>query len=249
MGTLEEEIPQLTPTRIAVYDDYLSEPRVVDIQPNNITDYIEDITVKTYELSQQKGGSIPYAVIREVCENFIHARFKDPCISILNDGNTIKFTDQGPGIEDKMRAQQFGFTSATTEERQYIRGVGSGLPRIKEYLQITNGRLIIEDNIREGTVVTIQMNQNTPNQEPVIYRETLQENKNITQEISEREYNILVLASELGRIGPTDVEQRLSIPLATGHRALAKLEKLGLLQKNDEGKRIITDQGRNFLDR
>lgn len=249
MGTLEEEIPQLTPTRIAVYDDYLSEPRIIDIHPNNIADYIEDITVRTYELSQQKGGSIPYAVIKEVCENFIHARFKDPCISILNEGNTIKFTDQGPGIEDKMHAQQFGFTSATTEERQYIRGVGSGLPRIKEYLQFANGRLIIEDNIKEGTVVTIQMNQNTPNQEPVIYKETWQESKNTSQEMNEREYNILVLASELGRIGPTDIEQTLDIPLATGHRALAKLEKLNLLKRNDEGKRILTDQGRAFLDR
>lgn len=247
MGTLEEELSDLIPTRIAVYDDFLSEPRVVDIEPNNITDYIEDITVNTYELAQQKGSKIPYAVIREVCENFIHARFKDPCISILNNGNTIKFTDQGPGIQDKHHAQQFGFTSATTEMRQYIRGVGSGLPRIKEYLQFTNGRLIIEDNIREGTVVTIQVDQNTPNQEPVIYKETLQETKNNHLELSEREYNILALAQEVGKIGPTELEKRFGMPVATGYREFKKLEDLGLL-KNEAGKRQLTDQGLALLD-
>lgn len=249
METSEGQISQLTPTRIAVYDDPLAAPRIIDIEPKELTLYIEEITVKTYELAQQKGGSIPYSIIREVCENFIHAHFKNPCISILDNGNTIKFTDQGPGIPDKQRAQQPGVTSATAEMRKYIRGVGSGFHLIKEFLQVRNGRLIIEDNIKEGTVVTIKGDQNAPSQAPVVYRETLNENKNTQQEISEREYNILILAVELGQVGPTDLNNNLQISIATGHRELEKLESFGLLQKNPGGKRAITDEGLALLDR
>ena len=168
MGTLEDSIPQLTPTRIAIYDDLLSAPRIVDIEPKEISQYMGEIAGMTYELAQQKGGSIPYTVIREICENFIHAHFKTPCVSILDNGNTIKFTDQGPGIPDKQKAQRY-FTSATPEMRKYIRGVGAGLPLVREWMEMSNGRLIIEDNIKEGTVVTIMLNQGVPNQIPVVY--------------------------------------------------------------------------------
>ncbi len=250
MGNLESNIPELTPTRIAVYDDLLSAPRVIDIEPTDIGQYIEEIAAKTYEFAQQKGSSIPYTVIKEVCENFIHAQFKDPCISILDNGNTIKFTDQGPGITDKQRAQLPGFTSATTEMRKYIRGVGSGLPTVKDYLRFSNGRLIIEDNIREGTVVTIQIDQSAPQATPVVYRETPRQERDAEQELSEREYNILVLAQEMGLVGPTEVEQNLHISLSTGHRALNKLEDMGLLQKTEGGKkRMLTDRGLAFLNR
>ena len=250
MGNLETDIPALTPTRIAIYDDLLAAPRVIDIEPTDISQYIEEIASKTYELAQQKGSSIPYTVIKEVCENFIHAQFRDPCISILDNGNTIKFTDQGPGIADKQRAQLPGFTSATTEMRKYIRGVGSGLPTVKDYLRFSNGRLIIEDNIKEGTVVTIQIDKSAPQATPVVYREMPSQEKNAEHNLSEREYNILILAQEMGLIGPTEVEQNLDISLSTGHRALNKLEKMGLLQKAEGGKkRMLTDQGLAFLSR
>ena len=54
----------------------------------------------------------------------------------------------------------------------------------------------------------------------------------------------------MGLIGPTEVEQNLDISLATGHRALNKLEKMGLLQKTEGGKkRMLTNQGLAFLSR
>lgn len=246
METIEPNV--VTPTRIAIYDDLLSAPRIVDIQPGEISQYIEDISSKTYEFAQQQGSSIPYTVIREVCENFIHAQFKNPCISILDEGNTIKFTDQGPGIEDKEQAQKPAFTSATTEMRRYIRGVGSGLPTVKEYMEIKNGRLIIEDNIKEGTVVTIQMNAEKKNS-PVVYSETLPRRKKSKATLTPREYTILELAREMGLIGPTEIEQRLDISPSTGHRDLEKLEKLGLLTKAEGSrKRMLTDLGLSLLD-
>lgn len=159
--------------RIAVYDDLLSAPRIVEIQPADAAHYIDSIASTTYELAAQQGGVIPYTVIREVSENFIHAKFKEITVSILDKGCTIRFADQGPGIENKERAQLPGFSSATAEMKDYIRGVGSGLPIVKEYLKFSNGRLVIEDNIRDGAVVTIAVDRNTGiQQQPIVYQES-----------------------------------------------------------------------------
>ena len=241
----------LAPTRIAIYDDLLSAPRVVDVQPKAITPYIEEIAATTYNYAQAAGGSIPYTVIKEVCENFIHADFREPCVSILDKGNTIRFTDQGPGIEDKERAQLPGFTTATTEQRRYIRGVGSGLPTVREYLRFTNGRLSIEDNLREGTVVTITVDATTPQAQPVVYREQQAQHAQPStrhEALEERERDVLVLAHELGAVGPTEINQSLGISLSTAYRILSKLEQRGLLlQTNDTRKRVLTNQGSAVL--
>ncbi len=47
-------------------------------------------------------------VMREIVENFIHARFVAPTISIMDNGNTIRFSDQGPSTKEKNRALEFG---------------------------------------------------------------------------------------------------------------------------------------------
>lgn len=145
------------PARIAVYDDASAAPRVVVIEPKDVRAYLEEITLQVSQLAQGQGGSIPFMVIREIVENFIHAYFIEPTISILNHGNTIRFSDQGPGIQEKERALQYGTTSATEEMRRYIRGVGSGLPYAQQYMLDKGGRLVIEDNIAGGTVVTISL--------------------------------------------------------------------------------------------
>lgn len=87
----------------------------------------------------------------------MHAYFIEPTISILDGGNTIRFSDQGPGIREKGRALEYGTTSATEEMKQYIRGVGSGLPYAQQYMEDHGGTLTIEDNIHSGTIVTISL--------------------------------------------------------------------------------------------
>ena len=243
------------PTRIAIYDDLLSAPRIVDVEPKETTPYVEEIAATTYEHAKNAGGAIPYTVIKEVCENFIHADFAEPCVSILDGGNTIRFTDQGPGIPDKERAQLPGFTTATTEQRRYIKGVGSGLPTVREYLKFTNGRLSIEDNLRAGTVVTIALDS-THRLEPVVYREEaapapVQAPRAVSTSggaLSERDRDVMVLALELGEIGPTEINQSLSISLSTAYRILARLEGQGLLEMNARHKRTVTMRGRAALD-
>ncbi len=143
------------PARIAVYDDASAAPRVVVIEPCDVRDYLEQITATVNRLSHEQGGSIPFMVIREIVENFIHAYFQSPTITILDGGNTIRFSDQGPGIKEKSLALEYGTSSATEEMKRYIRGVGSGLPYVQQYMTDKGGSLEIEDNIAGGTVVTI----------------------------------------------------------------------------------------------
>ena len=138
------------PARIAVYDDAAAAPRVVVIEPKDVRAYLEEITGTVNKLSHEQGGAIPFMVIREIVENFIHAYFQSPTITILDGGNTIRFSDQGPGIREKD-------SSATEDMRRYIRGVGSGLPYAQQYMEDKGGSLTIEDNIAGGTVVTISI--------------------------------------------------------------------------------------------
>ena len=151
----DEPLEVRYPARVAVYDDPSAAPRVIVIDPKDIRDYLEEITATVSRLSKEQGGTLPFMVIREVVENFIHSYFRQPTISILDRGDTIRFSDQGPGIEEKERALEYGTTSATEEMRRYIRGVGSGLPYVQQYMQDKGGSLTIDDNMAGGTIVTI----------------------------------------------------------------------------------------------
>ena len=154
------------PTRIAIFDDPAAAPRVVVIQPSDVRSYLEEITATVTRLAKEQGGKISFTVIREVVENLVHAYFKEPTVSILDGGNTIRFSDQGPGIREKDRALEYGTSSATEEMKKYIRGVGSGLPYAQQYMEDHGGTLTIEDNINCGTIVTISMPNENAN-EPV----------------------------------------------------------------------------------
>lgn len=144
--------------RIAVYDDMLSTPRVIVIEPQDVRTYLEETTNTVYQCMKEQGGRISLMVIREIVENFIHAHFAEPIISILDGGDTIRFADQGPGIEDKERAFDFGVTSANSKMKRYIRGTGAGFPMVQEYLENAGGAVSIEDNMGNGTVVTVSLN-------------------------------------------------------------------------------------------
>lgn len=152
------------PTRIAIFDDPAAAPRVVVIQPSDVRSYLEEITATVTRLAKEQGGKISFTVIREVVENLVHAYFKEPTVSILDGGNTIRFSDQGPGIREKDRALEYGTSSATEEMKKYIRGVGSGLPYAQQYMEDHGGTLTIEDNINCGTIVTISMPNESTNE-------------------------------------------------------------------------------------
>ena len=58
------------PVRIALYDNMRSIPRVIDSTYHSIPDFINDASQKTYNLSHEMGGKLPYTIIREILKNF-----------------------------------------------------------------------------------------------------------------------------------------------------------------------------------
>lgn len=156
--TVENAPNQVSYTiRISVYDDMLSTPRVIVVEQSDVRTYLEDVTNTVYRAMKEQGGKLSLMIIRELVENFIHAQFSEPVISILDNGNTIRFADQGPGIGDKERAFEFGVTSADREKKRYIRGTGAGLPMVQQYVENAGGAIAVEDNLGAGTVVTVSV--------------------------------------------------------------------------------------------
>ncbi len=141
--------------RIASYDSLTSLPRTFDLSGTDFSLIVEDACSKVYALCREKGGTVPYIVLREALENLIHADFCDAVVTVLPDGNTVRISDHGPGIDDKARALLPGFTTASERTRQYIKGVGSGLPIMRESMELMGGMVILEDNLGHGCVVTI----------------------------------------------------------------------------------------------
>ena len=147
--------------RVAVYDNNMSIPRIIDVESNSVDEFLSEMSQKTYSISHELGGKIPYTIIKEIIENLIHASFREITITIMNNGNHLVISDQGPGIIDKEKAFLPGYTSATKRMKKYIRGVGSGLPIVKETITFSGGSIDVEDNIKNGTVVSLKIEGNT----------------------------------------------------------------------------------------
>ncbi len=261
------------PARIAVYDDPTITPRVVTIQPKPVRDYLEEITATVNQLSHEQGGTIPFMIIREIVENYIHAYFIAPTISILDGGNTLRFADQGPGIIEKNKALEYGTTSATEEMKQYIRGVGSGLPLAQQYMLDKGGSLSIQDNMSHGTVVTISTRPEEdvsmpispiPKQREMVEQETqaqlqqqlqqmqaVQETQHLQYQaaalpLSKRSHQILAYLSSHAEVGPKDLVETYKGSQPTWSRELKRMETQGLLVKQGQ-KRRLTPKGRAHI--
>lgn len=232
-----------TVARVAVYDDMRAAPRMIEIQPAPTSDYIEALASTVYEQAMHAGGQVPYTAIREVSENFIHAQFTEIVVSILDRGNTIRFTDQGPGIPSKEKAQLPGFSSAIEPMKKYIRGVGSGLPIVKEYLQFSHGTITIEDNLNTGAVVTLSLSQEPEPEQPKRPARTAARPNPLVSNLSEREKEFLILFNDEGALGVTDITGYTGYANSTTHNTLKRLEQSGLIEKTSGQKRILTDMG------
>lgn len=236
--TVSDDFSQTyTSARIACYDDMMSAPRVTVIPPGPTNKFIEEVTTTTYTQAQQAGGTIPYSAIREVSENFIHARFKEIVVSILDHGRTIRFADQGPGIPEKEKALKPGYTSATEPMTQYIRGVGSGFPLVKEYLTFTHGHITIDDNLKHGTVITLSV---VPEEEQ---QKDTRSSSVPTPALSEKERTIFSLFVHQDTWRITDITEATGMSSSTVYRLLGKLQEYGLIELLGK-QRTITDYGR-----
>ncbi len=240
--------------RIAVYDSLAAAPRIEEVQGVSPDVFIEELSARVYRTVHDMDGRLPYTVLREVVENLIHARFKEPVVSVLDDGNTVRFSDQGPGIEDKERALLPGYTTASSVMKEVIRGVGSGLPLIREFLSHQGGSLSLEDNLGSGTVVTLRAHstetavtyssQEATAGEPVGHEVMIAP----LPRLSTRQKRVLSIVMEFGEAGPTLISKELSVGLSTAYRDLAYLEDNGLIMSDEFGKRVISDIGTTYLD-
>jgi predicted HTH transcriptional regulator len=254
--------------RIAVYDNMRSLPRIINAEFKTIDSFISETPQKVYALSHEIGGGIPYTIIKEVIENLIHANFREIAITILNNGNHIIVSDQGPGVEDKEKAFLPGYTSATTDMKKHIRGVGSGLPIVKETITFSGGSVEITDNIKNGTVVSLKLNlpQKTPpssnnSQENTsgaadTHKTPAYSNQAGSAELSVPKYKplslrqnkILFLIQELEECGPSKVAKELGFSLSTSYRELLFLEKQKLVTTTTPGKKKLSQKGAKYLD-
>jgi DNA-binding MarR family transcriptional regulator len=254
---------------VAVYADAACAPRVIDIEEMPVDEFIETASATVHEACRAEGSDIPYTVIREVTENLVHANFAEPVISILNRGETVRFADQGPGFDDKERAMLPGFTTARGEAKRYIRGVGSGLPLVRDYLVHSGGSICIEDNLGGfGSVVTLtfshredqrrgralgdESRQQALSARPLaalLDEQLLIETPAAPPlRMTARQLQVLALVLEAGIAGPSLVSKELGVGLSTAYRDLASLEENGLIA-SENGKRSLTPEGIEYLKR
>ena len=125
----------------------------------------------------------------------------------------------------------------------YIRGVGSGLPLVKEYLSFKHGRITIEDNLKTGAVVTISISPEEEDRRPISQKKR----GVIIPALTDREKDVLYLFMQEHTLRVTDIKDELGLSPSTVHRILGKLEEHGIVET--VGKvRVLTDFGSQVAD-
>jgi DNA-binding transcriptional ArsR family regulator len=237
--------------RIAVYPGS-GAPEITEVSASDPGSAPRKFTRFVSEKVREAGGRVPEESIREVVENLIHAGYRGVVISVLDDGNVVRVSDKGPGVENKSRAMEFGFSGASPGALGEIRGVGAGLGIARAAAEKVGGTLTIEDNIGGGTVATIS----------VAGEEAVTEEEEAAppppqrrypdgvprMNISERQQKALITVLECGEVGPSTVADKLEISVSTAYRDLSVLEEHGLVMADESGKRLISPLGRDLVE-
>jgi hypothetical protein len=238
--------------RIAVYPRS-GEPEVTEVAAANPGSATAKFTRLVMDEVRAAGGKAPEDAVREVLENLVHAGYEGVVISVLEDGDVVRVSDKGPGIQDKARAMEFGFSGATPDALRGIRGVGAGLGIARAAAEKVGGTVTVEDNIGGGAVVTISVGgegagskEKEPAQAappPRRYPDGVPR-----MNISERQQKVLITVLECGEVGPSTVAERLEISVSTAYRDLSVLEEHGLVVTDESGKRVISPLGKDFVE-
>src|ERR687890_768887 len=238
--------------RVAVYPNN-GEPEVTEVSAASPRSASSKFSGLVMEKVRESGGRVPEEAVRELIENLIHAEFKGVVVSVLEEGNVVRVSDKGPGIERKERAFEFGFSGATSEAVREIRGVGAGLGIARAATEQAGGTVSVEDNIGGGTVATISVGEAVEEKEvgkppvrPVIQRKYPDAVPKMN--LSERQEKVLITVLECGEVGPSTVAEKLEISVSTAYRDLSVLEEHGLVAGDESGKRIITPLGRDLVE-
>jgi anti-sigma regulatory factor (Ser/Thr protein kinase)/DNA-binding transcriptional ArsR family regulator len=237
--------------RIAVYPSG-GTPEITEVSAANPGSATQKFTRFVTEKAREAGGGVPEEAIREVVENLIHAGYRGVVISVLEEGNVVRVSDKGPGVENKSRAMEFGFSGAAPETLGEIRGVGAGLGIARAAAEKVGGTVTIEDNIGGGTVATVSV---AGDERVVEEREASEPPRQRRypdgvprMNISERQQKALITVLECGEVGPSTVADRLEISVSTAYRDLSVLEEHGLVMADESGKRLISPLGRDLVE-
>ena len=238
--------------RIVVYPRG-GEPEITEVSAASPRSATQKFTRLVSEKVREAGGGVPEESIREVIENLIHAGYRGVVISVLDGGNVVRVSDKGPGVENKSRAVEFGFSGASPEVLREIRGVGAGLGITRAAAEKAGGRISIEDNIGGGTVVSISVAGEVPVAEDARVPEEPSSQRRYPDgvprmNISERQQKVLITVLECGEVGPSTVADRLEISVSTAYRDLSVLEEHGLVQADESGKRLISQLGKDLVE-
>jgi len=202
----------------------------------------------TRVIMEHVADGFPEEALREIIQNLIHAEYRGVVVSVLDGGRTVRVSDRGPGIKDKSKAMEFGFSGARPEVLSHIRGVGAGLGIAREAVAKAGGTVEIEDNIGTGTVVTISIKEKGESprakEQPTRPRYPDAVPK---INLSERQQKALITVMEEGEAGPSTVAEVLEVSVSTAYRDLSVLEEQGLLLCDESGKRFISPLGRDLV--
>ena len=238
--------------RIAVYPRS-GAPEVTEVAAANPGSATAKFTRLVMDEVRVAGGRVPEEAVREVVENLMHAEYRGVVISVLEDGNVVRVSDKGPGVQHKDRAMEFGFSGATPEALREIRGVGAGLGIARAAAEKVGGTVTLEDNIGGGTVTTITVagdREAKKEQEPSQSAPTQRRYPDGVprMNISERQQKVLITVLECGEVGPSTVAERLEISVSTAYRDLSVLEEHGLVVTDESGKRVISPLGKDYVE-
>jgi len=227
--------------RIAVYDERGRPPRLEIVRAEPVAHLIEAAGDRVLALVKEVGGGVPGGAIREVVDNLVHAHLSGAVVTILENGNTVRVSDLGPGIPDKDRARAPGYTAAGRSERTVLRGVGAGLAIAADLIEQANGTMDIDDNLGGGTVVTLRV-------PPGDARPALSEGFAAqTANLSDRQLRALLLIVDLAPVGPTRIAKELAVSTSTAFRDLLALHEAGFVAADPQGHRSATEEGLRFL--
>ena len=237
--------------KVAVYPNG-GEPEVSEVSAASASAATVKFSKLVMDKVEESGGRVPETALRELVENLIHAEFRGVVISVLEDGNVVRVSDKGTGIQHKDRAFEFGFSGATADAIREIRGVGAGLGMARAAAEEVGGTVTIEDNIGGGTVATVSVpetGKEPAGGEPVENQVPQRKYPDAvpSMNISERQQKVLITVLEHGEVGPSTVAERLEISVSTAYRDLSVLEEHGLVAGADSGKRMITPLGRDLV--
>lgn len=236
--------------RVVIYKEKGKLPTFLRVDFTTIDEFTSSITEAVVASLEKMGVHHPVYIIKEIVDNFVFAQFSDVSVSILDSGNVLVFADHGPGISDKTRCLQAGFSTATGFHRKYIRATGSGFTVVSDYMSSVGGELKIEDNFDCGTVVTLNFpEQQKPVAKPVSAPAVPANysNEQLFTLLNDRQKDILSVAANNPEIGPTLINESLGIPVSTAYRDLSFLEKHGLIEDASYKKKQISARGLMYI--